>query len=94
MAFPILTQPHGGFAVRYQVSNVERSIAFYTGALGFQLDQSMAPAFARVSRGDLDNLSIQRNLEYYALLRSMDPQQRSAAIRGNPNYFPRGSGVH
>jgi Flp pilus assembly protein TadD len=48
---------------------------------------------ARVSRGDLDTLSIQRNLEYYALLRSMDQAQRSAAIRGNPNYFPRGSGV-
>ena len=39
--------------VRYLVGDVERSIAFYTGALGFQLDQSMAPAFARVSRGDL-----------------------------------------
>lgn len=39
--------------VRYLVGDVERSIAFYTSALGFQLDQSMAPAFARVSRGDL-----------------------------------------
>lgn len=39
--------------VRYLVSDVERSIAFYTKALGFKLDQSMAPAFARVSNGDL-----------------------------------------
>jgi catechol 2,3-dioxygenase-like lactoylglutathione lyase family enzyme len=39
--------------VRYLVGDVERSIAFYTGHLGFQLDQSMAPAFARVSRNDL-----------------------------------------
>ncbi len=48
---------------------------------------------ARASRNDLDALSIQRNLEYSALLRSMEPQQRSSAIRNNPNYFPRGSGV-
>lgn len=38
---------------RYLVSDVERSIAFYTKALGFKLDQSMAPAFARVSNKDL-----------------------------------------
>jgi catechol 2,3-dioxygenase-like lactoylglutathione lyase family enzyme len=29
------------------------AIAFYTKALGFKLDQSMASAFARVSKGDL-----------------------------------------
>jgi catechol 2,3-dioxygenase-like lactoylglutathione lyase family enzyme len=39
--------------VRYLVTNVDRSLAFYTKALGFRLDQSMAPAFARVSYGDL-----------------------------------------
>jgi len=39
--------------IRYLVGDVERSIAFYTKALGFKLDQSMAPAFARVSKGDL-----------------------------------------
>jgi catechol 2,3-dioxygenase-like lactoylglutathione lyase family enzyme len=39
--------------VRYLVSDVERSIAFYTKALGFKLEQSMAPAFARVSSKDL-----------------------------------------
>jgi len=39
--------------VRYLVTDVERSIAFYTKALGFKLDQSMAPAFARVSNSDL-----------------------------------------
>ena len=38
---------------RYLVADVERSIAFYTKALGFKLDQSMAPAFARVSNKDL-----------------------------------------
>ena len=38
---------------RYLVTDVERSIAFYTKALGFKLDQSMAPAFARVSNKDL-----------------------------------------
>jgi catechol 2,3-dioxygenase-like lactoylglutathione lyase family enzyme len=39
--------------VRYLVSDVERSIAFYTQTLGFKLEQSMAPAFARVSHQDL-----------------------------------------
>jgi len=39
--------------IRYLVTDVERSIAFYTKALGFKLDQSMAPAFARVSKNDL-----------------------------------------
>ena len=39
--------------VRYLVGDVERSIAFYTNALGFKVEQSMAPAFARVSSNDL-----------------------------------------
>jgi catechol 2,3-dioxygenase-like lactoylglutathione lyase family enzyme len=39
--------------VRYLVGDVDRSIAFYTEYLGFKLEQSMAPAFARVSKGDL-----------------------------------------
>jgi catechol 2,3-dioxygenase-like lactoylglutathione lyase family enzyme len=39
--------------IRYLVSDVSRSIAFYTGHLGFKLDQQMGPAFARVVRGDL-----------------------------------------
>ena len=39
--------------IRYLVGDVERSVAFYTMNLGFRLDQTMAPAFARVSQGDL-----------------------------------------
>ena len=39
--------------IRYLVKDVERAIAFYTKNLGFHLDQSMAPAFARVSNKDL-----------------------------------------
>jgi catechol 2,3-dioxygenase-like lactoylglutathione lyase family enzyme len=39
--------------VRYLVTHVQRSVTFYTETLGFTLEQSMAPAFARVSRGDL-----------------------------------------
>ena len=39
--------------IRYLVGDVERSVAFYTTNLGFRLDQNMAPAFARVSLGDL-----------------------------------------
>ena len=40
--------------VRYLVADVERSVAFYTKALGFSMVQSFAPAFARVSKGDLE----------------------------------------
>jgi glyoxylase I family protein len=40
-------------AVRYLVKDVERSIAFYTGHLGFRLDHNAAPAFASVSKADL-----------------------------------------
>ena len=39
--------------VRYLVGDVDRSIAFYTGHLGFTLEQQMGLAFARVSLGDL-----------------------------------------
>jgi catechol 2,3-dioxygenase-like lactoylglutathione lyase family enzyme len=39
--------------VRYQIQDVDRAIAFYTQALGFQLTQKSGPMFATVSRGDL-----------------------------------------
>jgi glyoxylase I family protein len=42
-----------GVAIRYQVKNVDRSVAFYTEQLGFKLEQPSAPAFARVSNGNL-----------------------------------------
>lgn len=40
-------------AVRYQVADVERSIAFYTQHLGFKLDQQSGKAFAEISNGSL-----------------------------------------
>jgi len=40
-------------AIRYLVLDVDRAIAFYTGVLGFELEQQMGGAFARVARGDL-----------------------------------------
>ena len=42
----------GLWGVRYQVKDVSRSIAFYTEALAFKLDQQHLPAFAQVSIGD------------------------------------------
>ena len=39
--------------VRYQVTDVERSIEFYTSRLGFQLEQRAGSAFASVTRGAL-----------------------------------------
>ena len=38
---------------RYLVGDLDAAIAFYTGNLGFTLEQQMGPAFAIVSRGDL-----------------------------------------
>src|SRR5688500_5505224 len=39
--------------VRYQVSDVGRSVTFYTERLGFELEHQQPPAFANVSLGDL-----------------------------------------
>ena len=39
----------GVWGVRYQVKDVARSIDFYTGHLGFKLDQKHLPAFGQVS---------------------------------------------
>jgi glyoxylase I family protein len=41
------------WGVRYQVKEVQRSIAFYTMMLGFNLDQQNLPAFGQVSIGNL-----------------------------------------
>ncbi len=43
----------GLWGVRYQVKDVQRSIAFYTQTLGFSLDLQVLPAFGQVSIGDL-----------------------------------------
>jgi len=40
--------------IRYMVGEVEPAIAFYTGMLGFELAERMGPAFAIVSKGDLN----------------------------------------
>jgi len=39
--------------VRYQVTDVTRSVEFYTQRLGFKLDFAKPPAFAQVSAGGL-----------------------------------------
>ena len=41
------------WGVRYQVKDVIRSVAFYTGHLGFKLDHQNLPAFGQVSVGNL-----------------------------------------
>ena len=43
----------GLWGVRYQVKDVARSVAFYTGQLGFKLDHEKMPALAQVSLGNL-----------------------------------------
>jgi glyoxylase I family protein len=42
--------------VRYQVTDVERSVAFYTQRLDFKLEHQQLPAFASVSLGDVQLL--------------------------------------
>lgn len=39
--------------VRYQIRDVDRTVAFYTEHFGFQLTQRSGAVFATVSRGDL-----------------------------------------
>src|SRR5687767_10932330 len=41
-------------AVRYQVKDLERAVAFYTGQLGFPLRQRAGSAFAMVRVGEVD----------------------------------------
>lgn len=42
----------GVHGIRYQVKDVARAVAFYTGQLGFKLERQQLPAFANVSLGD------------------------------------------
>jgi glyoxylase I family protein len=50
---PIVQAFHG---VRYQVADVARAVAFYTGQLGFALKHQQLPAFANVALDGLDLL--------------------------------------
>src|SRR5436305_3243661 len=43
----------GFWGVRYQVTDVQRAIAFYTQTLGLNLDMQNLPAFGQVSIGGL-----------------------------------------
>ena len=43
----------GFWGVRYQVTDVQRAITFYTHTLGFELDMQSLPAFGQVSIGGL-----------------------------------------
>ncbi|MDQ1415491.1 MAG: hypothetical protein QOF81_1104 [Acidimicrobiaceae bacterium] len=45
--------PEETVSVRYMVDDVEASVAFYTGLLGFTVLSNAAPAFADVKRGNL-----------------------------------------
>ena len=40
-------------SVRYMVSDVAKSVAFYTEHLGFTVESNFAPAFGSVQRGNL-----------------------------------------
>ncbi len=44
------------WGVRYQVTDLDRAVAFYTKQLGFDLEQQAGKAFAKVTLGDLSIL--------------------------------------
>jgi glyoxylase I family protein len=52
-ASSIFTPGTTAAVVRYQVQDVDRSVAFYTERLGFRVTQRAGTVFATVSRGDL-----------------------------------------
>jgi glyoxylase I family protein len=53
MQAPTPAPVEGFWGVRYQIKDVSRAVAFYTGQLSFKLDMQNLPAFAAVSIGDL-----------------------------------------
>jgi catechol 2,3-dioxygenase-like lactoylglutathione lyase family enzyme len=52
-ATPSAPPPAGTVTVRYQVGDIERSLAFYTQRLGFETEKRTGTVFAVVSHGDL-----------------------------------------
>ena len=78
--------------VRYMVSDVEASIAWYTQHLGFELLSNQAPAFADVTRGSLASCSADRQIRGAADARratagprrmeSNSPYRRRSPCRG------------
>jgi glyoxylase I family protein len=48
-----MTNANPNVTVRYQVADIERSIAFYTKHLGFRPAEKFGSAFAAVTRSDL-----------------------------------------
>ncbi len=48
-----MPDPDEVVSVRYLVTDVEESVAFYTAHLGFEVLNDFAPAFADVARGHL-----------------------------------------
>jgi catechol 2,3-dioxygenase-like lactoylglutathione lyase family enzyme len=52
-AVPSAPPPAGTATVRYQVRDLERSVAFYTQRLGFETEKRTGTVFAVVSHGDL-----------------------------------------
>jgi Flp pilus assembly protein TadD len=45
----------------------------------------------QISRRDMDEANAQRQLSYFMRLKSLPPEARSAEVRSNPYFFPRGS---
>jgi catechol 2,3-dioxygenase-like lactoylglutathione lyase family enzyme len=42
------------YGVRYIVNDIDASVAFYNGLLGFRIEMHVAPGFAKLSKGNLN----------------------------------------
>jgi Flp pilus assembly protein TadD len=70
---------------RHATSRMRQNLAFayaMAGDLGNAL---------QLCRHDMDEIYAQRQLAYYAQLRSLSPEQRSAEFRRNPSFVPLGA---
>ncbi len=70
--------------VRYQVSDVSRSVTFYTERLGFKLQHQQPPAFASVSLGPLVLLLSGPGASGSRPMPDGRRQQRSQVASGQP----------
>ena len=97
LAFALLTGCTASTeATEVGVRTVNLTLIGSRGADG-RVRQNLAFAYAmagdleaslQVSRRDLDEVSAQRQLQYFMQLRALPVELRSAELRRNPNFFP------
>ena len=89
LSLAITGQPQAAIALLVPVASgrkatprIRQNLAFAYAMAG-DLSNSL-----QLCRRDMDEFSAQRQLAYYAQLRSLSPEQRSAEFRRNPTFVP------